>query len=288
MSILDSIDFSDRKTQLVAGGVVIVGALALRGLAGGRTVTEASVSNEYGTVNANGEPGVVGWVGNADPTSPRPPDAQPKAPEDKGEPGTVRPGRGSGKGSGNTDADVAAVVRANTDVMQKPQPAATVTGAGVQAAPGRVAGLQMGDDSSATVRAQPAASSGTGRTQTNSDRSGSEPVRTKQPVPSAPKQTQPKGMAKGRQLAAAGEGIADIDDDVNPREWGPFANSVGGFDPYPAMVAATVSAEVRAGESLGDVSARLYGTRSHAAKLLAMNPDLLSSELRGGDPLRVM
>jgi hypothetical protein len=109
---------------------------------------------------------------------------------------------------------------------------------------------------------------------------------------SAITQAKPKttGAAKGRGLvAAAGEGIVDFDDDVNPREWGALAGTVGGFDPNPAAVSGNLSAAIREGETLGDMSARLYGTRGHAARLLAMNPDLLADNpLAAGDLLRVM
>lgn len=302
MGVLDNLDLKDRKTQLLVGGGVLVGVLALRGLRGGETVVEADLPDSYGT--RSDAQGVIGWVGDADPTAPAP-----QGPATEPEP-TIRP---------RTPAETATAI---TDEMRgRPTstaapavsaPAAPIANAGALPAPGGMRGAGFtGVDGGATYAATPttpaaaAVDAGAstpdvlkpkpgrkgryqdgGRASTPAPASSMPKPKPTAPRPAAPKQT---GAVKGRGLvAAAGEGIVDDCDCINPHAWGALAGTVGGFDPNPAAVAATVSAAAREGESLGDLSARLYGTRGHAARLLAMNPDLMTNPLQAGDALRVM
>ena len=333
MAILDKLDLSDRKTQLLLGGGAIVGVFALRGILGGGTAeVTTDVSKGYGT-RSDGD-GVPGWVGNANPTTPAP---TPTKPDDGGQT-TPRPTPTPGGTSPTTPRPTAGAPVATSSPA--PKPTATkgqAFYAGTEAnlqdrimsdvetrkgmrGDTEAQAQQMGENAAAAV----AAVSG-GRDvkqQSAAERLGVSPqlqgasapaamdVKPKPkpravdvskaapkqasatPAPAKPKSsvTNVSAGARGRSLAAAGEGIViDDDNDVNPHEWGWLAGTVGGFDPNPAAVTASVVAEIRGGESLASLSARLFGTSGHGSKLVAMNPDLLAGDgLTAGDKLRVM
>lgn len=329
MGILDKLDLSDRKTQLLIGGGAIVGVFALRGILGGQSAeVTTDVGDGYGT-RSDGE-GVPGWVGNANPTAPAPTPAEPNAPNDTGQTLTPRPSPSPTTPSATAGAPQAAAAAAAMAQQSTKGRTTFENQATVAASVGDTLGF-AGDvlkQTQATEAAKDLEGLGTAAADRigaaapasselqRKDAPGKPPTKTptgsKQAAPKTPtgsKQAPAKTSTgtptvakpattatnvaagtKGRSIAAAGEGtVIDDDHDVNPTEWGWLSGTVGGFDPNPAAVTASVVAEIRAGESLASLSARLFGTSGHGSKLVAMNPDVLAGDgLTAGDRLRVM
>lgn len=249
LEALQDIDFSDRKTQLAAAGaVVVVGFVALK-----------ARGKKPGVGDAGPAPGITVDTSGFGTRS----DAQDIF---DGSPGVI--GWVGNAGPGPTPAPVPVptptpapaagtfqVIRGGKATTVKAAPA----GSGISCPAGYVAA----QDQSGKFRCTRITDVGLG--------------------------TGEKLTFHPKAAGQAGQGPPLTGVDVNPHGAAPFhPGTVGGFSPFPAPIVGGATDQVRAGESLQDMSSRLYGTPDGWQRLTRLNPELYRGELREGDALKVL
>lgn len=253
---LDNIDLSDRKTQIMlVGGVLVVG-LAIARLRGGGEEEPAGTAmvaapgfgsrSDAEHIFGGNSPGVIGWVGNS---APPPATPTPSKPDE---------------------------VAATLDTIFRKGKSQQVTRApestGLVCPPGYIAVQQPGGAPRCTLV----------------DDRLKQPGQRTSFVPSNGETAflDGSGAAEIRAQAAAGHGT--LDPDTRPAQLGRVMGSTGGFNALPAAITGQQIERIDGGESLEHFAGRVFGHEGYWPQLVRLNPELAGDKpLRGGDALRV-
>lgn len=255
LDFLENIDLSDRSTQVMLAGGVLVTGLVIAKLRGGDKPAEQGTAmvaaDGFGSRSDAGDffgpnnPGVIGWVGNADP--------KPTTPTPAPKPGAV----------------LDQIFRNGKAVKITRAPEST----GLVCPPGYIAAQQPGEAPRCTLV----------------DDRLKKPGQRTSFIPSKNETAflDGSGKAEIRAVAAAGEGT--LFPDTNPRGLGAFGGTVGGFSALPAAVTGSTLEAIHGGENLRQFAGRIYGNEEYWPRVLEMNPGLaVDKKLNAGDVLRTL
>lgn len=251
LDFLENIDLSDRGTQVMIAGGVLVTGLVLARLRGGDPAPEEGTAimaasgfgsrSDADSILGN-SPGVIGWVGNANPMPAQPSPATPASVLDT----IFRNGK-------------------SIQVTRAPESSGVTCPAGYIAVqqPGEPLRCSLVDD----------------RLKKDGQRTSFIPDRGETAYLDG------SGAAQTNVTAAAGAGT--INPDTNPI--GVKLAGLGGFSPLPAAIAGAEIARIEGGESIQKFAGRVYGDESYWPQLIRRNPALaLDAKLSAGDVLRTL